>query len=110
VIDNEQVEVDRMAAQAELPVIDFHLARRLVDRQFPQWTDLPIAPVELDGIDNRTFRLGDKLTVRLPSGEWYARQVDKEQRWLPLLAPRLWRLHGCAAPGRVAAAGRCGRH
>ena len=63
--------------------IDEHLARRLIDSQFPQWADLPIAPVEFDGIDNRTFRLGEKLTVRLPSGEWYARQVDKEQRWLP---------------------------
>jgi aminoglycoside phosphotransferase (APT) family kinase protein len=29
------------------------------------------------------------MTVRLPSGDWYALQVDKEQRWLPLLAPRL---------------------
>jgi aminoglycoside phosphotransferase (APT) family kinase protein len=65
------------------------VARRLVDSQFPQWADLPIAPVELDGWDNRTFRLGDELTVRLPSGEWYAKQVAKEQRWLPALAPRL---------------------
>ena len=27
--------------------------------------------------------------MRLPSGEWYALQVEKEQRWLPLLGPRL---------------------
>jgi aminoglycoside phosphotransferase (APT) family kinase protein len=72
-----------------VPVIDEHLARRLVDGQFPQWADLPIAPVEPNGHDNRTFRLGRDLTVRLPSGDWYALQVDKEQRWLPLLAPRL---------------------
>jgi aminoglycoside phosphotransferase (APT) family kinase protein len=69
--------------------IDQHLARRLVDSQFPQWAHLPIAPVEADGWDNRTFRLGDELTVRLPSGDWYALQVDKEQRWLPVLAPQL---------------------
>jgi aminoglycoside phosphotransferase (APT) family kinase protein len=88
--DDEQQDVaDRTTAQAELPAIDVHLARLLIDRQFPQWADLPITPVELDGIDNRTFRLGDTMTVRLPSGEWYARQVDKEQRWLPLLAPLL---------------------
>ena len=30
-----------------------------------------------------------RLTVRLPSGDWYALQVEKEQRWLPLLAPQL---------------------
>jgi aminoglycoside phosphotransferase (APT) family kinase protein len=72
-----------------LTKIDEHLARRLVDAQFPQWAELPIAPVELDGIDNRTFRLGRDMTVRLPSGDWYALQVDKEQRWLPVLAPQL---------------------
>jgi aminoglycoside phosphotransferase (APT) family kinase protein len=55
-----------------LTKIDEHLARRLVDAQFPQWAELPIAPVELDGIDNRTFRLGRDMTVRLPSGDWYA--------------------------------------
>jgi aminoglycoside phosphotransferase (APT) family kinase protein len=71
------------------PVIDASLARRLIDRQFPQWAHLPIAAVEFDGWDNRTFRLGSELTVRLPSGDWYAHQVDKEQRWLPVLAPQL---------------------
>jgi aminoglycoside phosphotransferase (APT) family kinase protein len=69
--------------------IDASLARRLIDSQFPQWSHLPIAAVEADGWDNRTFRLGSELTVRLPSGPWYALQVDKEQRWLPVLAPRL---------------------
>jgi aminoglycoside phosphotransferase (APT) family kinase protein len=69
--------------------IDVALARRLVDRQFPQWSALPIAEVEADGWDNRTFRLGSELTVRLPSGAWYAKQVETEQRWLPVLAPQL---------------------
>lgn len=69
--------------------IDEHLARRLVDSQFPQWSNLPVIPVEVGGWDNRTFRLGDELTVRLPSGDWYALAVDKEQRWLPIVAPRL---------------------
>ena len=36
-----------------------NLARRLVDGQFPQWAELPIRPVDHDGWDNRTFRLGD---------------------------------------------------
>ena len=72
-----------------LPVIDQHLARRLVEGQFPQWAELPLTPVELSGVDNRTFRLGEQMTVRLPSAQCYAPQVDKEQTWLPLLAPRL---------------------
>jgi aminoglycoside phosphotransferase (APT) family kinase protein len=69
--------------------LDEHLARRLVDSQFPQWADLAVTRVEPGGHDNRTFRLGDHLSVRLPSGEAYAAQVEKEQRWLPVLAPQL---------------------
>jgi aminoglycoside phosphotransferase (APT) family kinase protein len=77
------------SAPPDPPVIDAALARRLVDSQFPQWSHLPITAVESDGWDNRTFRLGSELTVRLPTGDWYAQQVDKEQRWLPVLAPQL---------------------
>ena len=69
--------------------IDEELARRLVAQQFPDWADIPITPVERGGVDNRTFRLGGELTVRLPAGDWYALQVDKEQRWLPVLGPQL---------------------
>jgi aminoglycoside phosphotransferase (APT) family kinase protein len=69
--------------------IDAALARRLVREQFPQWADLPVEQVELDGWDNRTFRLGSELSIRLPTGDWYAKQVEKEHRWLPVLAPRL---------------------
>jgi aminoglycoside phosphotransferase (APT) family kinase protein len=69
--------------------IDPPLARRLIDSQFPQWSHLPIAAMELDGWDNRSFRLGSELTIRMPTGDWYAQQVDKEQEWLPVLAPKL---------------------
>src|SRR5436309_13380314 len=65
------------------------LAAQLVADQFPQWADLPIAPVALDGWDNTTFRLGDDMSVRLPSSDQHALQVDKEQRWLPVLAASL---------------------
>jgi aminoglycoside phosphotransferase (APT) family kinase protein len=76
-------------ARPDAPAIDAGLARRLIDSQFPQWSHLPVAAVEFDGWDNRSFRLGSELTVRLPSGDWYAQQVAKEQRWLPVLAPQL---------------------
>jgi aminoglycoside phosphotransferase (APT) family kinase protein len=65
------------------------LVSRLVTAQFPQWADLPVRPVELDGWDNTTFRLGQDLSVRLPSADQYALQVDKEHRWLPTLARHL---------------------
>ena len=65
------------------------LVARLVSEQFPQWRDLAVRPVELDGWDNTTFRLGESLSVRLPSADEYVAQVEKEQHWLPLLAPHL---------------------
>jgi aminoglycoside phosphotransferase (APT) family kinase protein len=69
--------------------IDASLVRRLITGQFPAWAHLPIRPVGLGGWDNRTFHLGDDMTVRLPSAEAYAAQVDKEHQWLPRLAPSL---------------------
>jgi aminoglycoside phosphotransferase (APT) family kinase protein len=69
--------------------IDDALVSRLVAAQFPQWSELPIRPVLPSGWDNRTFRLGDRMVVRLPSAVEYADQVAKEQRWLPALAASL---------------------
>ncbi|MCI4065814.1 aminoglycoside phosphotransferase family protein [Micromonospora sp. R77] len=71
------------------PSIDVPLVRRLIAAQFPRWADLPVRPVDDGGWDNRTFHLGDTMSVRLPSAVGYASQVDKEDRWLPVLAPRL---------------------
>jgi aminoglycoside phosphotransferase (APT) family kinase protein len=65
------------------------LVSDLVAAQFPEWAHLPIAAVELDGWGNTTFRLGEGLSVRLPSGDAYVLQVDKEHRWLPILASKL---------------------
>ena len=69
--------------------IDASLVRCLISAQFPRWADLPVEPVEAGGWDNRTFHLGRHMTVRLPSAERYAAQVEKEHRWLPKLAPHL---------------------
>jgi aminoglycoside phosphotransferase (APT) family kinase protein len=69
--------------------IDAELVRRLVAGQFPQWAHLPVTPVKVDGWDNRTYRLGDDMTVRLPTHDSYVPAVDKEDRWLPVLAPFL---------------------
>lgn len=69
--------------------IDAGLVRRLIAAQFPQWRDLPVSPVAVDGWDNRTYHLGDDLTVRLPTHQSYTPAVEKEIRWLPVLAPAL---------------------
>lgn len=69
--------------------IETSLVARLVATQFPQWAALPVRPVEPGGWDNRTFHLGEDKLVRLPSALRYVAQVEKEQLWLPRLAPRL---------------------
>jgi aminoglycoside phosphotransferase (APT) family kinase protein len=70
-------------------LVDEGQVRRLVANQFPQWADLPVRPVPNGGWDNQTFRLGQRLSVRLPTAREYALAVDKEHRWLPALAPRV---------------------
>ncbi|MET7342429.1 aminoglycoside phosphotransferase family protein [Streptomyces sp. NPDC087866] len=69
--------------------IDAALVERLIDAQFPRWSGLPVVPVEIDGWDNRTYRLGDAMTVRLPTAAGYVPAVEKEHHWLPRLAPSL---------------------
>lgn len=69
--------------------IDVALVRQLINSQFPQWSHLPIASVKQGGWDNRTFHLGEHMSVRLPSAAQYADKVEKEQYWLPKLASHL---------------------
>jgi len=57
------------------------LARKLIAEQFPEFSDLPITDVEKQGHDNRTYRLGDLMLIRMPTAEDYALKVPKEQ-WL----------------------------
>lgn len=65
---------------------DEALVRRMVAAQFPQWADLSVRSLAPGGWDNRTFRLGEHMVVRLPSASDYAAQVEKENLWLPRLA------------------------
>lgn len=59
----------------------------LLRDQFPHWANLPVRPVDFDGNVNSSFRLGAELLVRLPSLD--VLDVDKEHRWLPILAKQL---------------------
>ncbi|WP_194891895.1 aminoglycoside phosphotransferase family protein [Catenulispora pinisilvae] len=83
--------------------IDAALVKRLIAAQFPQWADLPVVPVERDGNDNRTYRLGEEMTARLPTAAGYVAGVAKENEWLPRLAPHLPlpipKVLGTGAPG-----------
>src|SRR5260370_35119832 len=69
--------------------IDATLVKQLIRAQFLEGAGLPVAQVENGGWDNRTFRLGESMSVRLPSAPAYVAQVEKEHRWLPVLRPHL---------------------
>lgn len=68
---------------------DVRLVRRLLATQFPQWADLPTRAVPSAGTDNALYRVGHDMVVRLPRIHWAVEDVEKEQRWLPVLAPLL---------------------
>ena len=65
------------------------LARQLIDAQFPEYTSLRISEVERQGHDNRTYRLGDNMLIRMPTAAHYAQKIAIEQDLLPQLAPHL---------------------
>ena len=65
------------------------LARKLIAEQFPAYAHLPITSVEKQGHDNRTYRLGPDMLIRMPTAESYALKVPKEQALLPKLVSHL---------------------
>jgi aminoglycoside phosphotransferase (APT) family kinase protein len=71
------------------PTIDEPLVRRLVDSQFPQWSDRPLRLVDPAGSDHAIYRLGADLSVRVPRHDGAIQQAAKEAYWLPRLAPHL---------------------
>ena len=64
------------------------LVRRLLAAQQPDLAHLPVRLIA-HGWDNLMYRLGDELAVRLPRRAAAARLIVHEQRWLPVVAPRL---------------------
>ncbi|WP_030692891.1 aminoglycoside phosphotransferase family protein [Streptomyces globisporus] len=68
--------------------IDEGLVRALLQDRHPDLAELPIRPVP-GGWDNRLWRVGDELAVRMPRTERAPGLLRKEHRWLPVLAPLL---------------------
>lgn len=64
------------------------LVRTLLAAQHPDLAGLPLTPLA-NGWDNVVLRLGEDLAVRVPRREVAAGILRNEQRWLPVLAPRL---------------------
>lgn len=76
-------------------VVPEDAVRRMLETQFPQWAELPLARVPSYGTDNVLFRLGDALCVRLPRlrtetvPRWAVAQIAFDAEWLPRLRPQL---------------------
>jgi aminoglycoside phosphotransferase (APT) family kinase protein len=87
--DGTVSEIPDLGPVPQRITVDVDDVRRLVSGQFPQFADLPVEPVADGSWDNWTFRLGPERLVRLPSAAEYALAVDKEHRWLPILAAGL---------------------
>lgn len=68
--------------------VDPDLVRSLLERQHPDFAELPLR-FAASGWDNITYRLGEKLAVRLPRITTAATLIRHEQRWLPVLAAEL---------------------
>lgn len=69
--------------------IDEALVRQLISHQFPAWSGLAVTTVLPGGWDNRTFRLGPCMAVRLPSAADNAARTAVEHGCLQRLAPKL---------------------
>ncbi|HEV8333495.1 MAG TPA: aminoglycoside phosphotransferase family protein [Steroidobacteraceae bacterium] len=68
--------------------VDEALVRSLLREQHPDLASLPLREID-SGWDNAMFRLGDTLVVRLPRRVAATHLIEREQEWLPQLAPLL---------------------
>jgi len=68
--------------------LDVALVHQLLQSQFPTWATLELTHVD-GGWNNEMYRLGRDLAVRVPRRLIGAQRVERQHRWLPLLAPRL---------------------
>ncbi len=77
-----------MVSRVEILEISKSLVQSLLDEQHPDLAPLDLRLVD-GGWDNQQWRLGDELAVRMPRTPRAPELLRTEQRWLPVLAPRL---------------------
>ncbi len=69
--------------------IDEKQARRLIIRQMPDWSDLPITRVASAGTVNHIFRLGDDKVIRMPRTPTNQHGPENLARCLPIFTEEL---------------------
>jgi aminoglycoside phosphotransferase (APT) family kinase protein len=69
--------------------VDEDLVRRLLGTLSTAYAALPLRRFASSGSDNALFRLGTDLLVRVPRQPGGTSTIEKEQRWVPYVAPAL---------------------
>lgn len=69
--------------------MDITIVKKEINKKFPKWGKLSIRPMENSGNDNITYYLGDDMTIRIPSARRYEPQIEKEVKWLKVLAKNI---------------------
>lgn len=77
-----------MIAAARTDRLGEDRVRALLRLQHPELAGLPLRLLR-EGGGSRLWRLGDEFAVRLPRTRDAADRLCRQDRWLPLLAPRL---------------------
>jgi aminoglycoside phosphotransferase (APT) family kinase protein len=80
-----------MSVSISTPESELKIDTDLVFKLLQQYPDLIHLPIQLfdSGWDNVIFRLGDKLSIRLPRRKIAATLIKNEQIWLPQIADKL---------------------
>ena len=73
------------AAEVE---INQHLVRALLDQQALSLATLPLTYLN-EGWDNVIYQLGEEYLIRLPRRKIAVPFIEKEQQWLPQIAPQV---------------------
>jgi len=66
--------------------INLKIVRGLIQDQFPELATLPVTPVNSTGTVNAIYKLGENLAIRLPRVIEWSHSIEKEWKWLSLLA------------------------
>ena len=69
--------------------INISIVQHLLETQFPRWADLPIFLLSAGGTENVLYRLGEHLVMRLPRITDAVAPLEKDTKWLSVLAPHL---------------------
>lgn len=71
-------------------MIDYlSIAKILINKNCPEFSNLKILPIKNGGRDNQTFHLGDDYIIRMTKNSKNSNQLEKEFKCLPFLAKNL---------------------